>query len=279
MDLLIEKIQMKLERAVQDFNGMMGVYAQDTSNPENKVFVNEKIIFPTASSIKVAILIEFFRKAEQGIVDLLEPLTLNDEHIAAGSGVLQELHPGEVTMPLIDYATLMITVSDNIGTNIMIDTAGMADVNKMLRGLGLVETKLQRKMIDWRAAAEGRENISTPEEMATLMDCLYHRRGLSEYVCSNTIEILKKPKMGSIRESVPDDIPVANKTGTLSGVMCDNGIVYLPEKPYVISVMTKHTPLSDFRNRETAAAVRAVTKTVHDYFEEMSLATGYGRRF
>ena len=88
MDLLIEKIQMKLERAVQDFNGMMGVYAQDTSNPENKVFVNEKIIFPTASSIKIAILIEFFRKAEQGIVDLLEPLTLNDEHIAAGSGVL-----------------------------------------------------------------------------------------------------------------------------------------------------------------------------------------------
>lgn len=279
MNLLREKLQKKLERAVQDFNGVMGVYAHDTSNPENKVSVNEKVVFPTASSIKIAILTEFFRKAEQEIVDPSELLTLEEEHIIAGSGVLQELHPGEVTMPLIDYATLMITVSDNIGTNIMIDTVGMADVNEMLRGLGLVETKLQRKMIDWKAAAEGRENISTPEEMANLVDCLYHRRGLSEYVCSNTIEILKKPKMGPIRESVPDDIPVANKTGGMGGVMCDAGIVYLPKRPYVVSVMTKHTPLSDFRNRETAAAVRAVTKAVHDYFEEMSLATEYGRRF
>jgi len=71
---------------------------------------------------------------------------------------------------------------------------------------------------------------------------------------------------------------VADKSGGVPGVSCDLGVVLLPKWPYAVAVMTKHIPVSDFRNLETASYMRRATKLIHDYYEEMSLATGYGRR-
>jgi beta-lactamase class A len=281
LDIMREKTQEKIEWLADDFPGVMGVYAADPSDPENALGVNEDVVFPTASSIKITILAEFFRKAEAGLIDPMGPLTLRGESVVPGSGVLKELHPGEVAMPLIDFATLMVTVSDNTATNIMIDLAGIDDVNKLIKSLGLEETSLQRKMFDWEGAAAGRENLSTPREMAGLMERLHSRRGLSEYVCENTIEIMKKPKENpiGIREGLPEGIPVANKAGWMAGVMCDAGIVYLSNKPYVVAINMAHIPASDFRGFDAEAAFREIVKVIHDHFEETSLSSEYGRRY
>jgi beta-lactamase class A len=281
LDIMREKTQERLEWLADNFPGVMGVFAVDPTDPENALRVNEDVVFPTASSIKITILAEFFRKAEAGLIDPMEPLTLRGEDVVPGSGVLKELHPEEVTMPLIDYATLMVTVSDNTATNIMIDITGMEDVNKLIKSLGLEETSLQRKMFDWEGAAAGRENLSTPREMAALVECLYARRGLSQYVCENTIEMMKKPKENpiGIREGLPEGVSVANKAGWMAGVMCDAGIVYLQNKPYIGAVNMAHIPASDFRGFDAEAAFREVVKIIHDHFEEQSLSSEYGRRY
>ncbi len=281
LDIMREKTQEKLEWLADDFPGVMGVYAVDPSDSLDALRVNEDVVFPTASSIKIAILAEFFRKAEAGLIDPMEPLTLRGEDVVPGSGVLKELHQGELTMPLIDYATLMVTVSDNTATNIMIDLVGMEDVNKLIKSLGLESTSLQRKMFDWEGAAAGRENLSTPREMVGLVECLLSRRGLSEYVCESSLEMMKKPKENpiGIREGLPEGVPVANKAGWMAGVMCDAGIVYLPNNPYIVAVNMAHVPASDFRGFGTEAAFREVIKVIHDYFEEISLASEHGRRF
>ena len=275
--LLRDKLESDLEIVAEDFPGVMGIGIRDLEKSD-EILVNGDEVFPIGSSIKIPVLIEFFRKAETGLIKPEEQLTLQEEHKIGGSGVLQELQPGQVSMSLLDYATLMIKVSDNVATNILIDLVSMADVNKTLKGLGLEKTKRQRKMIDIEAAKVGREHIATPKEMVKLMDFLYKGENLSPYVRENTLTIMKKPKQAAIRASVPDNIAVANKPGGVDGVSCDIGIVFLPRRPYAIAIMTKHIPISDFHARNTRDAMIKVTSLIQAYFQEVDLATPSGRR-
>ncbi|MFQ6076497.1 MAG: serine hydrolase [Candidatus Bathyarchaeia archaeon] len=272
-----DKLEKLLRFEAEKFPGVMGIGVKDLEEGD-KILVNGDEVFPIGSSIKIPILIEFFNKAEAGVINLDELLALKEEYTVGGSGVLQELQPGKVTMSLLDYATLMITVSDNVATNILIDIVGMEDVNRTLTRLGLERTKLRRKMMDYEAAKAGQENVSTPREMIELMDRLYRGKGLSPYVCESTLNIMKKPKLGVIRASVPDEIPVADKSGGVEGVSCDIGIVFLPRRPYAIAVMTKHIPISDFHGLDTRRTMIHVTGLVQTYFQEMDLATPLGRR-
>lgn len=280
MNLLKEKLIDDLEEIVKGSKAVMGIGARDLTG-EDELFINGDEIFPIGSSIKIPILIEFFRKIENGDIDESEPLVLREEHIVGGSGVLEHLTPGEASLPLIDYAKLMINVSDNVATNILIDLVTMEDVNKLLSdpgtGLGLQVTKLQRKMMDWDAARAGKENISTPREAIKLLSALIDEK-LSTRVREETLKIMKLPKRGVFRDTVPQDIEIANKPGGVEGVSCDLGIVFLPNNPYAITMMTKHIPKTELTPIETNLAMRKASKLIHEYFEEMSLATKYGRR-
>ncbi len=278
MSLLRVKLERNLRKAEEEYPGVLGVCADSLDGEGQAVSVNGDEVFPIGSSIKIPVLLEFFRKAEAGKIDPSQLYTYKSSENVGGSGVIKNLTPDKLTMPLMDYATLMINVSDNVATNILIDLVGMEDVNKTIRSIGLKETKLQRKMIDWEAAKAGRENISTPNETVKMLDCIYNTKGVTEYEKEQVIEILKKPKMGAIRASVPDDVPVANKSGGITGATCDMGIVLLENKPYAVSVCTKHIPISDINNMNTGRTMQEVTKRVHDYYLELSYATGYGRR-
>ena len=278
MSLLRKKLENSIREIDEGYTGVLGVSANSLDGEDTFISLNGDEVFPIGSSIKIPILLEFFRKAESGEIDPRQLYTYKSSENVGGSGVIQHLTPDKLTMPLIDYATLMINVSDNVATNILIDLVGMEDVNKTLRSLGLRETKLQRKMIDWEAAKAGRENISTPNETVKMLSLIYNTKGVTEYEKKHVLEVLKKPKVGAIRNSVPDDVPVANKPGGITGASCDMGIVLLENKPYAISVCTKHIPISDFRNLYTARTMRKITKLVHDYYVELSYATSFGRR-
>ena len=278
MNLLEEKLAKNLKQGSDYYAGVMGIGVKSLLTDEEPILVNGDEVFPIGSSIKIPVLLEFFKKAEQNKLDISKPFTYQKNQEVGGTGVLQFLTPGKVNMPLIDYATLMINLSDNTATNILIDLVGMEDVNTSLKSLGLKVTKLQRKMIDWDAAKAGKENISTPREAIHLLDCIYNKRGVSEYQRENVLNIMKKPKIGVIRNSVPDEIEIANKPGRIEGASCDVGIVLLPNQPYAVTVMTKHIPLSDFRNLITAEAMRQVTELVHTYFLETSKSTIFGLR-
>jgi beta-lactamase class A len=281
MGLLLSKLKASLSRAADDFSGVLGIAVKDLTTGD-ELLVNGNEVFPIASSIKIAILVGFFDRVESGQVDPDEPLGLGEERMVGGSGVLKELAAGSVTMSIFDYATLMITVSDNTATNICIDLAGMGEINDALAKLGLTETRLVRKMMDLASLAAGKENVSTPRETMTLMECLFSGKGVSPFVRERTLEILKKPKEGLIegviRNSVPDDVPVADKSGWVEGAMCDVGIVFLRNRPYAISIMAKHVPTSDPKKLNAIREMTHVTGLVHEYFEEVDSATRYGRR-
>jgi len=137
---------------------------------------------------------------------------------------------------------------------------------------GLRQTHLRRKMLDLKAAAEGRENVSTPREMMTLLERLYRGRILSEPWQGRFFQMLATHKMGYLTRDLPEDLRVANKPGWLDGVRNDSAVVFLEHRPYVICVMT--TYLANERRGEQAIA--SISAAAYQMFDRISRASEYG---
>jgi beta-lactamase class A len=169
----------KLEGTISDtdhkLDGVLAVAILDLSTGQ-KYLLHADEVLPTASSIKIAILAEFYRQVQQGKLKFTDLYTLQQTDLVGGSGISEAFTPGVTRLTLRDVAALMISVSDNSATNVMIDRIGMENVNALLDSLGLPHTRLRRKMMDLKAATEGRENVATPREMMALLEALYRER-------------------------------------------------------------------------------------------------------
>ncbi len=256
--------------------GVIGIHAFDPSDPDSELAVNADEVFPTASIIKVPILIEFYNLVKAGVLDPVEVHPLSKAQKVGGSGVLQFLSDS-VELTLEDWAKLMINLSDNTATNYMIDIVGMERVNALLSRLGLKETKLLRKMQAKEIDPDIQENLTTPREFSRLMSMIFGHHELDADVCEKTIEVMKLYKDGIIRDALPDDFMVADKSGWMGAVQCDSGIVYA-EKPYIVTVMAKHIPSWDRNGAETCESLKQAVSEINDYYQNIATATRYGRR-
>lgn len=274
-NLLLSDLNAKLARDLNaeaaSYDGMMGIFVKDLTS--GQVFeVNADTVFPQASSIKIPLLIELMRQAQSGKLNLSERIEIHHAGLVGGSGVLQFLFDGGSAISLHDLAVLMVVLSDNSATNLLIDRVGMDNVNIMLDGLGLRQTRLARKMIDIAAERADRENHSTPREMGTLVEMLNAGKLLDPSHTRMALEILEYPKDSPIRAGVPEGVTVAEKPGSLSGAQCDTGIVFLEGRPYVISVMTTYNTF------DGNSAITAVSRRVFSYFDRVAHANSYGVR-
>ena len=269
-DELKSKLQKQLDTIASDLDGVLGYVALEITSGE-RFERNANEVFPLASTIKLAILYELFKQFEEGRVKLDEVRPLEKRHVVGGSGVLAEL-----TAPALsfrDHAILMIMLSDNTSTNVLIDTLGMDNVNGRMRGLGLKTLQLRRRMIDLDAARRGDENVGSPADVARLLLAIHRSEGLQKESREAILGILAKPKTSALRAAIPGGIRVANKTGSLEGVAADAGIVYLPELPYVLVVTTTYIK----NNAAGEAAIRATSQAAFDYFNRVARSSEYGR--
>jgi beta-lactamase class A len=226
--------------------------------------------FPTASTIKLTILYELFKQADERRINLDEARPLDRTHAVPG-GLLYELTTPSLS--LRDLAVAMILQSDNTAANILIDRLGMDAINKRSAGLGLRDTRLRRRMIDIDAARRGDENTSTPADLATMMLAFHNGVGLSVQSKKAAVEILEKPKASAISTGVPKEVLVASKPGELEGVRADAGIVYVPGRPYVFVVMGTFLRETDDIERPLQDLARAS----YDYFSRRATVSAYGR--
>jgi len=177
--LLWQKLESSIRNEDRHIDGVFGIAIEDLSSGHT-VSVNADETFPTASTIKIAILAELYRQAQQSKIKLTDTYTLQTSDLVGGSGISSALTPGTTKLTLRDVAVLMISVSDNSMTNVLIDRVGLDNVNALLDSLHLTHTRLRRKMMDIRAAAEGRENVATPRELMLLLESLYRGRVLDK---------------------------------------------------------------------------------------------------
>lgn len=268
----IEALEVKLldriQRLDESLSGVLGFTAIDLQSGRN-IGRNANTVFPQASSIKIPIMIEVFRATQSGRVKLDSRVTLDRGEAVEGSGHLRILLRREsVTVTVRELVTAMIETSDNTATNRLISLVGMDAVNRSLGEMGFSATKLQRRMLEPGAAKADRENISTPNEMARMAELLYRGKAVDEQASREMIEILKLVS-ANFRESVPDSIPVASKPGELNGVRAETGIVFLPGRPFVLSVMATYL-------EPGVNPVPQVARIVYEHFEKLSRSNRYG---
>lgn len=269
--LFWQNLQTRLHPLVEDFPGVAGVAVRDVTG-DGGFSLNGDEIFPTASTIKIHVLLQLLARAERGEVDLDERIAIDLTNTVQGSGVLWHLR-GPVTLSLRDIATLMIIVSDNTATNICIERAGIDGTNGLLRSLGLEKTVLRRKMLDAIAAVADRENISTPDELVQTLALLYEDKP-TPWVAQEALTILRKPKLGFVDRGLPPGTIFASKPGHVDGAMCDAALVSLPRRPYALAVMTKYAQCSD---RQVEDFIAQVTETVHGAMAVWDRSNGFGR--
>lgn len=270
--VLWQKLETSIHEIDAQLDGVMGVAIEDLTTGDHYV-QQENEVFAQASSIKITVLANLYLQAQQGKLKLTDLYTVQSSDLVPDSDIMNGLTPGVTRITLRDLATMMVAVSDNAATNVLIDRVGMDNVNAMLDSLSLSHTRLRRKMMDLEAAKQGRENISTPREMMTLLDAIYHGKVLNKESTADFFKMLSTNKDSWIPRNLPPDVKVANKPGALEAVRNDSGIVFVEGRPYVICVMTSFL----HNEREGEEAISKVSLAAWQMFDRFSRATEYGR--
>lgn len=270
--VLWQKLQADIRQIDTQLDGVLGLAIKDLTSGE-EFFIHGDEVMPQASSIKIAVLANLYLQAQQGRIKLTDQYVVRKEDLVPGSDIMLGLTPGVTRLTLRDLATLMIAVSDNSATNVLIDRVGFDNVNAMLEKLGLHSTRLRRKMMDLKAAGEGRENVSTPREMMTLLETIYRGKLLNKEMTEDFLQMLSTHKESSILQGLPEDVIAANKPGELEAVRNDSGIVLVKNRPFILCVMT--TYLKD--EKDGSAAIRRISALAYSYFDRVGRASDYGR--
>ena len=267
---LLDKLRARIEAVDRGLDGVLGVAVKDLKSGV-VIAVRPDELFPQASSIKLAVLYELFRQAEEGRVDMAETTRPGLPRVGGG-GVLQVLGD-RVSVTWRDLAMLMMGWSDNEATNLLIDRVGMEAVNRRLDVLELPRTRLQRKMMDLEAARRGRENVSTPAEMVRLAEALYRGAGLSPARAKDLLEVAVVEKDSPFRAPLPAGLRVADKPGSLEGVRCVTAVVDLPGRPYAAAIMTTYLR----RDEDGEAAIREISAAIYQTFDRLARSSEHGR--
>ncbi|MDA8195543.1 MAG: class A beta-lactamase-related serine hydrolase [Thermaerobacter sp.] len=274
-------VYQRMARVQQRFSGMVSVYAEHLATGEIVQFGPHHPM-ETASTIKLPILAEALRQVALGRFDLAAHVPLLASDRVAGSGILQHLTP-DVALPLQDILTLMIIVSDNIATNIILRLVGISQVNTSCIRWGMTDTVL-KKRIDF--SLPGPIGLSTPKDLATLLKGLYLGTVLPPAESSLAWDILMHQQcqqllarrlpydlIASEDDDIPPPIVIGSKSGSLRGVRNDAGIVRTPWGDYVLALMSESCHDTRFHvDNEAQQLLPEISRAVFDHFCPDALA-------
>lgn len=257
----MESLRYELEKIIQQYPCRYGIVVKNLATGE-RLDMNPALVFQSASMIKVPIMYEIMRQVAAGLIDLDEIIAVCAEKMVGGAGILQELRP-DIPMTIRELVTLMIILSDNTATNLLIDRIGMDAINKTTASLRLNSTILQRRMMDFDAARDGRENFTTAQDMALIFEHIYNSTGLPPKYGALMLDILKRQQVqDKFPFYLPEETVIAHKTGTLPGAEHDGGIMFITGGPYIVSVMTDNLPA----NYQGLQLVALIGRTVYEHF-------------
>lgn len=240
-------LEKRIEAELKSYDGKMGIYADDLKGNIIRIGAAEK--FETASTIKTYILACLFDKVKKGEVSLDDMLTYKPEHFVDGSGVVRSLDFG-LEMRAKDVATLMIIVSDNCATNMMIDFLGLEDINACIQKLGCKDTVLHNPINFEKYDKLG---TSTPEDYASMFIRMLKGELIGPKEDAQMLEIFKKQHYNSmLTKQMPvallDDEDcgaeagafwIASKSGSMNACRNDGGIVHTPYGDYILVLFNK----------------------------------------
>ena len=235
--------------------GDIGFYYKDLRTGE-RLGHRENDMFQAASVIKLPIYAVVMKLWAEGKLDLSEKLLCRDEDKLPPCGALY-FFTGDVEVDINTLCGLMITISDNTATNLLINHLGLDFLNEQFKEIGLKDTHLERLLFDAEGSARGLENRIVPAEMGDLLERIYRHSFINEEVSCRMEKVLLEQQINhKIPGYLPEGTPVAHKTGEDDGITNDVGVVY-GENPFVICFASNftHVPSAEIALREISLAL------------------------
>lgn len=267
-------LEARLAPLVQAHKGKVAIAVKNLRTGVS-YYLNADQPMPTASLIKLAVMVEAYQQATEGKVKLNERITLTKEDKVQGSGVLTDHFSEGTTLSLFDAIHLMIVFSDNTATNLVLDKIGIASTGQRMAALGLPHTRINAKVFKGSTTSIAPERTkefglgsTTAREMIVLLEKLNAEELVNPQACKEMIAHLKKcDDKDKFTRFLPDKTVVAHKTGSVNDARTDAGILYLPEGPVAICVLTNQNEDKTWRQDNAGNVFCArVAKEVYDYF-------------
>lgn len=267
-------LQARLEPLVKAHKGKVAVAVKHLGTGES-FLLNPDEPLPTASLIKLPVMIEVYQQVAEGKVKLSDMVTLRKEDKVQGSGILTEHFSDGATFPLRDAVRLMIVYSDNTATNLVLDKIGIKATADRMEAWGYPNTKINAKVFRGSTTSAFPERTkkfglgsTTAREMVGLLETLHEGKLVSPEACKEMLEHLKKC---ADRDKFPRLLPaktvVAHKTGSVSDARTDAGIITTPAGPVAVCVLTAENEDKTFRPDNAGNVLCAkIAKEVYDYF-------------
>lgn len=246
-----------VQAKIQGFAGRVSLYAKNLDSGAIYALRADEPV-RTASTIKLPIMVECFWEAAQGKLKLSEPLTLTQGEKVSGSGILEDLSDGD-RLPLRDMIDLMIVLSDNTATNLILNRIGGNAVNARMAQLGLQQTRVMRKILgdrndlkpvptgitDEGAKPENKKwgiGRSSPHEMVIILEKLYKGELVSKDASQEMIAILKRQRDQNGMGRDMKDVEIAHKSGALDALRSDVGIIYSKRGAIAMAITVDDMP-------------------------------------
>ncbi len=250
--MTIEGLRQHIETRLTSVEGRFAVVFKQVDKPENRISINGKEVFHAASTMKTPVMIEVFDQAKAGKFKLTDSVLVKNEFksIVDGSRYQMDISDdsGEGLYKKIGQKTTvyeliyeMITVSSNLATNILIEKVGAASVTNAMNELGASDIRVLRGVEDQKAFDKGWNNTVTADDLAVIYEKLARGQVVSREASGQMRQILEAQKFNEIIPAkLPKTVKLAHKTGEITGVRHDSGIVTLPDgQQYVLVLLSK----------------------------------------
>ncbi|MBU1630256.1 MAG: class A beta-lactamase-related serine hydrolase [Candidatus Omnitrophica bacterium] len=263
-------LEQTLSEYITSFNGEAGILIKDLQS-NWKISFNKDKLFPSASVVKIPILVSCLSAIGDGKLNPDSVIRLRSIDKASGSGVLKNMSTGK-EISINELFELMITKSDNTAANILIDRLGFEYLNSSFKSLGIKNTNLSRKMVDFKARSRGVENYTTAEDIALVLEKIYRGEIVNSDISEQCLDLLKQQKINDrIPKYLPKEAVIAHKTGLERFVCHDAGIVYTPNGDFVICALVKH---SETTSKSAKKFIANIAEIAYQYFENKQTMAG-----
>ncbi len=276
----IEELEAAILKEIETVSGDFGVAFTILDDTGQELLINAKESFHAASTMKVPVMIELYKQADQGKFSLEDSIDIINEFKSIVDSSKYSMDLGVDSQENLygrigqkaTYSELMyemITMSSNLATNILIEKIGAENVNATMRDLGAMDNQVLRGVEDQKAFDAGMNNSTTPYDLMVIMKAIAEGDAVDEAASKEMFGILEDQKFNElIPAQLPKDVTVAHKTGSITGVQHDAAIVRLPGGPsYVLVILTKNLEEVDAGK----AKIAEISKMIYDYVNSNSI--------
>ncbi|MFI5131742.1 MAG: serine hydrolase [Chitinophagales bacterium] len=270
------RLDESIRKELASEKGVFGVAFKDLSTGR-EIRINDKVEFHAASTMKTPVMVEVYRQAAEKKISLSDRVTLKNEFTSIADGTKFTLdsaddsetklyrHLGE-QRTISELLYQMITVSSNLATNIIIEKVNPQNVMKTMREMGAMDIRVRRGVEDNKAFAKGLNNTTTAHDLLLIFEQIANGKAVNAESCADMIRVLTDQQFNEIIPAgVGPGVKVAHKTGSITGVQHDSGIVFMPDgRKYVLVILSKG--LQD--EKSAVKSMARVSEMIYDYMKD-----------